>query len=138
MRSIYSGAKSILVAIDSAATQEAGILLEVFSLIRDQPPWADPSANLANLMTSESFYSAFEAFCTDEYWRPIWIIQEFAVGNDIQLLVQGELIWQISFGGSCHCSDVTSVVRTLNEWSEESPRSASRTSKIRGQETGVS
>jgi hypothetical protein len=73
---------------------QAGILLEVFSLIRDQPSWADPSANLANLMTSESFYSAFEAFCTDEYWRPIWIIQEFAVGNDIQLLVQGELIGQ--------------------------------------------
>ena len=71
MRSIYSGAKFVIIAIDSAATLEASIFPETFNLIQNEPSWGEPSANLVNLMISESFYSAFKAFCTDEYWRRI-------------------------------------------------------------------
>jgi len=54
MQSIYSGTRSVIIGIDSTATQEASFPLKIFSLFQDEPSWGSRSANLANLVRSES------------------------------------------------------------------------------------
>lgn len=98
MQSIYSGAKSVVVALESAVTAEAGELLKALDLLQANPPLLsaqdEPTRDLADTVQSSSFSSAIRGFCNDEYWKRIWIIQEVAIGNDIKLLIHNKLIRQ--------------------------------------------
>jgi hypothetical protein len=98
MQSIYSGAKSVVVALESAVIAEADVLLRALDLFQANLPLlyagGDMTEELADIVRSSLFSVALRGFCNDEYWKRIWIIQEVAIGNDIKLLINDKLIQQ--------------------------------------------
>ena len=87
MSNIYSGAKSVLVAA-KAGTQYAAQILPLFDLVG--PPYKKQP--LLDKLKQTATRSALRSFCSDDYWHRIWIIQEVAIGNHIDILLDNKIV----------------------------------------------
>ena len=98
MQSIYSSAKSVVVALESGVTADADVILKALDLFQADPPHlsaqGELTEDLAYTVQSSSFSTAIRGLCNDIYWTRIWIIQEIAIGNNVKLLIHDKLIRQ--------------------------------------------
>ena len=92
MRSIYAAAESVLVAIDSAAALRHDGLLRLLSLVEPTMTAAKQSSAVTGLLEDASIQATLVEFCSDRYWNRIWIVQEFAIGHNVQFLVGDSVV----------------------------------------------
>jgi hypothetical protein len=86
MRGIYAGAHSVLAAID-ATSEDAEHILQAVSLAEPVLDLENEDPGLVDLLDDETTLPALRTFCNDGYRNRVWIIQEFAVSPNLQLLV---------------------------------------------------
>jgi hypothetical protein len=86
MRAIYSGARSVVVST-KAAIEPSIKLSRLLSLINLDLSLDGQNPAVYALIDDETVQGALIALSRDEYWKRIWIIQEFAIGSKIELLV---------------------------------------------------
>ena len=86
MRVVYAGADSIYVALEAAATEEGMELAQLLSIVEPRIPPDKQVTAVADMLKSQSIQSTLKTFCNDQYWNRIWIVQEFAIGHDVQFL----------------------------------------------------
>jgi hypothetical protein len=87
MQKIYAGAKAVVVATETGASTHASQVLELLELVNLGVSAQQQTTELLTMLENERIQSALHAFCNDAYWGRIWIVQEYAVGSDIQLLI---------------------------------------------------
>jgi hypothetical protein len=92
MRAIYSGAQSIIVATETGATTAADRINQILDSIETASYPTDPATSFADILNDELALSALEAFFKDPYWTRIWILQEFAIGYNIEFLIGNRTI----------------------------------------------
>jgi hypothetical protein len=91
MRGIYAGARSVLAAID-ATREDVESILPPITLVNPIVGLENQAAAIYDLIKDESTLSAFRAFCNFGYWNRIWILQEFAIGHALDLLVRNSIV----------------------------------------------
>ncbi|CAI6341309.1 unnamed protein product [Periconia digitata] len=92
MRSIYAGAYQVVVSLDSMASRDTGDFLQLLSLVE---PVLSPESQVDTLqraLKQDNHRVTLTAFCNDNYWKRMWIIQEFAIGHNIQFLIHGSVV----------------------------------------------
>jgi hypothetical protein len=91
MAGIYAGAKTVLVVIETERKQ-ASELLRVLPMINPVLPAHKQDLETQRVSRDPTIQSALQQYCSAEYWKRIWIIQEFAIGNKITLLIGDSLV----------------------------------------------
>ncbi|CAN9215725.1 unnamed protein product [Alternaria alternata] len=87
MRAIYAGAQSIIVATESGATIAAERIIQILDSIETTSCPSSPATSFADILNDEQALSVLEAFFQDPYWKRIWILQEFAIGYNLEFLI---------------------------------------------------
>lgn len=91
MRGIYALASSTVVAINASDTTVMH-LLPALGLAQPGHTMDKQCPHLHKLVKDHHVQSALMNFCTEEYWKRIWIVQEFAIGLKINLLLGGTMV----------------------------------------------
>jgi hypothetical protein len=91
MAGIYAGAQAVTVAINAKQPQ-ANNLLRLLSTIDVTLPIENQAQTLWQLYDDQAVRAALQEFCNESYWKRIWIIQEFAIGHRINLLLGHKLV----------------------------------------------
>jgi hypothetical protein len=86
MRAIYAGARTVLVATDTATTGECDKLVPLLTSIEPTLDLRDQAAQVIEGTEDGSVISALDVLCNDPYWSRVWIIQEFALASRAELL----------------------------------------------------
>ncbi|OAL43472.1 hypothetical protein IQ07DRAFT_605791 [Pyrenochaeta sp. DS3sAY3a] len=84
MGGIYAGALSVLVCINILQSDR---LAHALTLVNPALSVVNQSDQLHKLCSTEPIQSAVLAYCLENYWRRIWIVQEFAIGHKVELLI---------------------------------------------------
>jgi hypothetical protein len=92
MRAIYASANAVVVATEAAVAQGAGKILDLLNCIDPLLGIEDQSEQLSNKIKDDSTRSALQLLCNDNYWTRMWIIQEYAVANNLQFLIKDKLV----------------------------------------------
>lgn len=92
MRAIYSGAQSIIVATETGATIAGDRIIQILDSVETASYSTSPATSFADILNDELALSALEAFFNDPYWKRIWILQEFAIGYNIEFLIGNRTI----------------------------------------------
>ncbi|CAN9294882.1 unnamed protein product [Alternaria alternata] len=93
MRAIYSGAQSIIVATETGASTAADRIIQILDSVGkasypiSHATIVADTSYAADTLNDELTFSALEAFFKDPYWKRIWILQEFAIGNNTEFLI---------------------------------------------------
>jgi hypothetical protein len=87
MRAIYAGAQSIIVATETGAMNSADRIVQILDSVDPISYRTSLASGLADMLNDEVALSVLEAFLQDPYWKRIWILQEFAIGYNIELLI---------------------------------------------------
>lgn len=91
MRGIYAGALSVLAAID-ANPEHAESVFRLATQIDITLDSRKQTRLVYDLLKDKRTLALLCSFFTNEYWNRIWIIQEFAIGNPLKLLVGFSLL----------------------------------------------
>ncbi|KAH7231986.1 heterokaryon incompatibility protein-domain-containing protein [Fusarium solani] len=95
MRNIYSEAKLVVAWLGPAADGSDMLLKHIEST--GDAIWADDHARIFAAHSNEeglqAISCAFRSLCKREYWRRLWIIQEFAVANSLRIACGGVMVW---------------------------------------------
>ncbi|KAF2662747.1 HET-domain-containing protein [Lophiostoma macrostomum CBS 122681] len=86
MKAIYSGAGSVVVST-GATIEPLNELSRLLSLISPVLEVGQQDPQVYTILNDESMQDALVWLSRDEYWKRIWIIQEFAIGSSIELLI---------------------------------------------------
>jgi hypothetical protein len=86
MRAIYAGAHSVIVATETGTTIAADRIVQILDSVETTSYPTNPAISFADISKDEVALSVLEAFFEDPYWNRIWIIQEFAIGYNIEFL----------------------------------------------------
>lgn len=92
MRAIYAGAQAVVVATEAAVTKEARKVLNLLECIDPSLSARNQTTEVSDMIRDDSVQSALQSFCNDSYWGRIWIIQEYAIANNLQFLIQDRLV----------------------------------------------
>lgn len=92
MQAFYASAKTVLVATDTAADDRFTELTWAVDAFQPGLNLTNQNQALRSFLGRDSVHCALQDFCEDHYWRRTWIVQEFAVGHDIQFLMAGQSI----------------------------------------------
>ncbi|KAF2726784.1 HET-domain-containing protein [Polyplosphaeria fusca] len=86
MQGIYAGAQATLVALDieDAPTKD---LLQVLSIMNPDVSPENQDSRFARSISTRNIQSAMTRLCEEQYWKRIWILQEFAVGHRVDILL---------------------------------------------------
>ena len=87
MRAIYAGAQSILVATETGATTAADRIVQILDVVEPTSYPSSLTSSFADILNDQLALSALEAFLQDPYWKRIWILQEFAIGYNVEFLI---------------------------------------------------
>ncbi|CAN9283758.1 unnamed protein product [Alternaria alternata] len=93
MRAICSGAQSIIVATETGASTAADRIIQILDSVGkasypiSHATIVADTSYAADTLNDELTFSALEAFFKDPYWKRIWILQEFAIGNNTEFLI---------------------------------------------------
>ncbi|KAI8932229.1 hypothetical protein NX059_011108 [Plenodomus lindquistii] len=92
MRAIHAGAQRVLIAANAAITGKCDELVPLLNLIEPTRGPAKQKAQVTDLMKAMTDKSALFTLCNDPYWSRLWIIQEFAVGSQAEMLFGSKVI----------------------------------------------
>jgi hypothetical protein len=90
MKSIYAGARKVVVALAPMCTENTEQLVDILSDIQPSLPLDSQAHKVLHAAKGNLLHSTLEAFCTNLYWTRIWIVQEFALGHELEILIQDE------------------------------------------------
>ncbi|KAJ4129457.1 hypothetical protein NW765_016330 [Fusarium oxysporum] len=95
MKSIYSEARLVIAWLGPAA-DDSDMLLKHIEKI-GEAIWADDHGSIlaahSNKQGLQAISRAFRSLCEREYWKRLWIIQEFAVGSSLRIACGEMMIW---------------------------------------------
>jgi hypothetical protein len=95
MKSIYSEARLVIAWLGPAA-DDSDMLLKHIERI-GEAIWADDYGSIlaahSNKEGLQAISRAFRSLCEREYWKRLWIIQEFAVGSSLRIACGGMMVW---------------------------------------------
>ncbi|KAJ4347822.1 uncharacterized protein N0V89_009192 [Didymosphaeria variabile] len=91
MRGIYAGAHNTVVAI-KLPDDECLDILRVLGKVQPNLETKDQGHALSDLLQEPRIKQALKSYCRADYWKRIWIAQEFAIGHRIDLLIGKNLI----------------------------------------------
>ncbi|KAH7228464.1 heterokaryon incompatibility protein-domain-containing protein [Fusarium redolens] len=95
MKSIYSEARLVIAWLGPAA-DDSDMLLKHIEKI-GEAIWADDHGSIlaahSNKEGLQAISRAFRSLCEREYWKRLWIIQEFAVGSSLRIACGEMMIW---------------------------------------------
>ena len=86
MRAIYAGAHSVIVATETGTTIAADRIVQILDSVETTSYPTNPAISFGDISKDEVALSVLESFFEDPYWNRIWIIQEFAIGYNIEFL----------------------------------------------------
>ncbi|KAL1601400.1 hypothetical protein SLS60_006313 [Paraconiothyrium brasiliense] len=91
MGGIYAGARNTVVAIRLPDDDYSGIV-NVLAKIQPDLGFRNQDHALADLLEQPRIKQVLKSYCQADYWKRIWIVQEFAIGRRIDLLIGATLI----------------------------------------------
>ena len=92
MRAIYASANAVVVATEAAFAQGSGKILDPLNCIEPSLGIQHQSEKMNDMIKYKSTQSVLQSFCNDSYWTRMWIIQECAVANNLQFLIEDTLV----------------------------------------------
>jgi hypothetical protein len=88
MKSIYAGARKVVVALAPMSTENTEQLVNTLSDIQTSLPVDSQAHKVSHAAKGNLLHSTLNAFCINPYWTRIWIVQEFAIGHEVEFLIQ--------------------------------------------------
>ena len=92
MREVYAGAQAVIVATETGAKSQGSQVGEVLERIDLSISSQDQADDVLKMIEHDEVQSALEAFCNDKYWGRIWIVQEYAIGNNPHFLIGDSIV----------------------------------------------
>jgi hypothetical protein len=91
MKSIYGGARKVVVALAPMSTENTEQLVQILSGMESSWTLDSQAHKVSNAAKGNLLYSTLANFCTNPYWSRIWIVQEFAIGLELEILIQDQI-----------------------------------------------
>ncbi|KAH8731192.1 heterokaryon incompatibility protein-domain-containing protein [Phaeosphaeriaceae sp. PMI808] len=92
MQRIYAGAQTVIIALEAGATENADSVLKLLSFVEPTISPANQLTQVNEMLDNALVQSALEEFWHDKYWRRIWILQEFVIGHNVNLLIGNGIV----------------------------------------------
>ncbi|KAF5619108.1 heterokaryon incompatibility protein [Fusarium tjaetaba] len=95
MKSIYTEAYLVIAWLGPAADDSDMLLKHIERM--GEAIWADDHSSVlaahSNKEGLQAISRAFRSLCQREYWKRLWIIQEFAVGSSLRIACGDVMVW---------------------------------------------